>query len=83
MFPRSETSSWFTVSDTRPGCAIVGYHIYATINKELNAANVQQRLWTALDAANYLTLRDGNINLVTTVDPALAEETLPTFYIGA
>jgi hypothetical protein len=50
MFPVTETASWFSVSDPRPGCAIVSYSIYATTNKELTGSNVNSRLWTALDA---------------------------------
>jgi hypothetical protein len=50
LFPLSTVSTWFTVSDTRPGCAIASYRIYATSTRELATSNVNQRLWTALDA---------------------------------
>jgi len=72
MFLLAETASWFALSDPDPLCGIVQYKIYVDATTELTLQNVNTRLWNALNAQAYNLLKDGNLNLDTTIDAALA-----------
>jgi len=78
LLSAEETAAFFTVSDTRPECAITSYILYKTAADELTDADTD--LYARLDGANYAA--DGAVNIVTDIDAASAEEDV-VFYILA
>ena len=76
LLSAEETAAFFTVSDTRPECAITSYILYKTDADELTSDDTD--LYARLDGTNYAD--DGAISIVTDIDSA--EEDV-VFYILA
>jgi len=78
LFEIAEVASWFTVTDQRPTCGIIGYKIYSTTLTELSPADTD--LYARLDGANYGG--DGLIKIDTT-EAVTGTIIVPDFYIAA